>query len=249
MDATHRDRSYLSPLSVFDHFEANLGGHGSIAEADLDRYERLLETVREEYRERAIEDVRHALAYDVDELRRQGEKYMDHVMAYIDDATVDDELTGRDRDRTRRDVPRARSKSSSTCPPIARTTSDRRCRTGSPGARSRGARLRPAGERPTPARARTQAVGGQEAQHQLLGAGLRDRPRRRGAERVGRRRLGRPRLLRGRRRGGAGVRGRGRRPLRRSKTAGTEMTERDTPDGDAFVRDADETLRGRTTRR
>jgi len=96
MDATHRDRSYLSPLSVFDHFEANLGGHGSIAEADLDRYERLLETVREEYRERAIEDVRHALAYDVDELRRQGEKYMDHVMAYIDDATVDDELTGRE---------------------------------------------------------------------------------------------------------------------------------------------------------
>jgi len=95
MDATHRDRSYLS-LSVFDHFEANLGGHGSIAADDLDRYERLLDTVREEYRERAIEDVRHALAYDVDELRRQGEKYMDHVMAYIDDATVDDELTGRE---------------------------------------------------------------------------------------------------------------------------------------------------------
>ena len=96
MDATHRDRGYLSPLSVFDHFEANLSGHGSIAESDLDRYERLLETVREEYRERAIEDVRHALAYDVDELRRQGEKYMDHVMAYIDDDTVDDELTGRE---------------------------------------------------------------------------------------------------------------------------------------------------------
>ena len=96
MDATHRDRTHLSPLSVFDHFEANLAGHGSIAAEDLGRYERLLDIVREEYRERAIEDVRHALAYDVDELRRQGEKYMDHVMAYIDDATVDDELTGRE---------------------------------------------------------------------------------------------------------------------------------------------------------
>ncbi len=96
MDATHRGRSHLSPLSVFDHFEANLGGHGSIAADDLQRYERLLDAVREEYRERAIEDVRHALAYDVDELRRQGEKYMDHVMAYIDDATVDDALTGRE---------------------------------------------------------------------------------------------------------------------------------------------------------
>ena len=96
MDATHRDRSYLSPLSVFDHFEANLDSHGSIAADDLDHYQRLLEVVREEYRDRAIDDVRHALAYDVDELRRQGEKYMDHVMAYIDDATVDDELTGRE---------------------------------------------------------------------------------------------------------------------------------------------------------
>jgi len=98
MDSTHRGRSYLSPLSVFSHFEANLENHGSIPEDNLDRYQRYLELVREEYKERAIEDVRHALAYDIDEIRRQGEKYMDHVMAYIDDATVEDELTGREQD-------------------------------------------------------------------------------------------------------------------------------------------------------
>jgi len=98
MDATHRGRDYLSPLSVFAHFEANLESHGSIPADRLDEYERMLETVREEYRERAIEDVRHALAYDVDEIRRQGEKYMDHVMAYIDDDTVEDELTGREQE-------------------------------------------------------------------------------------------------------------------------------------------------------
>ena len=96
MDATHRERGYLSPLSTFRHFEANLESHGSIDADNLKRYERLLELVREEYKERAIEDVRHALAYDVEELRRQGEKYVDHVMAYIDDATVEDELTGRE---------------------------------------------------------------------------------------------------------------------------------------------------------
>ncbi|MFD1686670.1 PrkA family serine protein kinase [Halobellus litoreus] len=98
MDSTHRDRSYLSPLSVFSHFEANLENHGSIPEDNLDRYHRYLELVREEYKDRAIEDVRHALAYDIDEIRRQGEKYMDHVMAYIDDNTVEDELTGREQD-------------------------------------------------------------------------------------------------------------------------------------------------------
>ncbi len=98
MDSTHRGRSYLSSLSVFSHFEANLENHGSIPEDNLDRYHRYLELVREEYKNRAIEDVRHALAYDVDEIRRQGEKYMDHVMAYIDDATVEDELTGREQE-------------------------------------------------------------------------------------------------------------------------------------------------------
>ena len=98
MDSTHRGRSYLGPLSVFRHFEANLETHGSIAAENLDTYKRYLELVREEYKARAIEDVRHALAYDVDEIRRQGEKYMDHVMAYIDDATVEDELTGREQE-------------------------------------------------------------------------------------------------------------------------------------------------------
>ena len=98
MDATHRDRDYLSPLSVFTHFERNLENHGSIPEENVERYLRYLELVREEYKERAIDDVRHALAYDLDEIRRQGEKYMDHVMAYIDDATVEDALTGREQE-------------------------------------------------------------------------------------------------------------------------------------------------------
>ena len=98
MDSTHRGRDYLSPLSVFTHFERNLENHGSIPEENVERYLRYLELVREEYKERAIDDVRHALAYDLDEIQRQGEKYMDHVMAYIDDSTVEDELTGREQE-------------------------------------------------------------------------------------------------------------------------------------------------------
>ena len=98
MNSTHRGRDYLSPLTLFNHFEENLENHGSIPEENLERYYRYLELVREEYKERAIEDVRHALAYDLDEIQRQGEKYMDHVMAYIDDATIEDELTGREQE-------------------------------------------------------------------------------------------------------------------------------------------------------
>jgi serine protein kinase len=94
MDSKHRSRGFLSPLTVFNFFEENLEHHGSIPEENFETYYRYLELVREEYKERAIEDVRHALAYDVDEIQRQGEKYMDHVMAYIDDDRVEDDLTG-----------------------------------------------------------------------------------------------------------------------------------------------------------
>ena len=98
MDSMHRSRSFLSPLTTFNHLEGNLENHGSISAEMFETYYRYLELVREEYKERAIEDVRHALAYDVDEIQRQGEKYMDHVMAYIDDDTVEDDITGREQE-------------------------------------------------------------------------------------------------------------------------------------------------------
>ncbi|ACV48344.1 MULTISPECIES: PrkA family serine protein kinase [Halomicrobium] len=98
MDSMHRSRQFLSPLTTFNHLEGNLENHGSIPEEEFSTYYRYLELVREEYKQRAIEDVRHALAYDVDEIQRQGEKYMDHVMAYIDDDTVEDDLTGREQE-------------------------------------------------------------------------------------------------------------------------------------------------------
>ena len=98
MESMHRSRSFLSPLTTFNHLEDNLENHGSISAEMFETYYRYLELVREEYKQRAIEDVRHALAYDIDEIQRQGEKYMDHVMAYIDDDTVEDELTGREQE-------------------------------------------------------------------------------------------------------------------------------------------------------
>jgi len=98
VNSLHRDREFLSPLTLFDHLEENLDAHGSILTENLDRYHQMLELVREEYTDRAIEDVRHALAYDRDEIRRKGEKYMDEVMAYIDDDTIEDELTGSERE-------------------------------------------------------------------------------------------------------------------------------------------------------
>lgn len=88
----------LFPLTVFDYLEENLGNRGSVDEEKLDDYMEYLEIVRQEYESRAVDDVREALAYDPEEIQSQGEKYLDHVMAYIDDTTVKDELTGQERE-------------------------------------------------------------------------------------------------------------------------------------------------------
>lgn len=95
MDA---ESANLFPLTVFDYLEDNLGNRGSVDSEKLDDYMEYLEIVRDEYESRAIDDVREALAYDPQEIQQQGEKYLDHVMAYIDDDTVEDDLTGQPRE-------------------------------------------------------------------------------------------------------------------------------------------------------
>jgi serine protein kinase len=90
----HDENYSLSPLVVISHLEENLEDHGSIPEDNFADYYTYLEDVREEFKDRAIEDVRYALAYNTDEIQQQGEKYMDNVMAYIDDDQVEDDITG-----------------------------------------------------------------------------------------------------------------------------------------------------------
>ena len=93
-----QEETNLFPLTVLDYLEDNLGNRGSVRQDKLETYMNYLELVRNEYEKRAVEDVREALAYDPEEIKNQGEKYLDHVMAYIDDDTVDDELTGQPKD-------------------------------------------------------------------------------------------------------------------------------------------------------
>lgn len=92
------EETNLFPLTVLDYLEDNLENRGSVRQDKLDTYMNYLELIRNEYEKRAVEDVREALAYDPEEIKTQGEKYLDHVMAYIDDDTVDDELTGQPKD-------------------------------------------------------------------------------------------------------------------------------------------------------
>jgi len=90
----HDENNSLSPLVVIRHLEENLEHHGSIPQDKYTDYHAYIEEVREEYKDRAIEDVRYALAYNTGEIQREGEKYMDNVMAYIDDEKIEDDITG-----------------------------------------------------------------------------------------------------------------------------------------------------------
>lgn len=98
LSSMEADSANLFPLTVFDYLEENLESRGSVDTEKLDEYMEYLNIVREEYESRAIDDVREALAYDPEEIQSQGEKYLDHVMAYIDDDTVEDEVTGQPRE-------------------------------------------------------------------------------------------------------------------------------------------------------
>lgn len=98
LSSMEAESANLFPLTVFSYLEDNLGSRGSVDAEKLNDYMEYLEIVREEYESRAVDDVREALAYDPEEIQEQGEKYLDHVMAYIDDDTVEDELTGQPKE-------------------------------------------------------------------------------------------------------------------------------------------------------
>ncbi len=87
--------SSVNALTVLKEIENNMRDHGSIREEELEKYDLYLEGVEEEYKkERLIPDVRHALAFDKEELEKVGGKYLDHALAYNRDETVEDEVTG-----------------------------------------------------------------------------------------------------------------------------------------------------------
>lgn len=89
---THEGRDNISSMKLLGNLAENLDSNGSIPRERHDEFRTMIERVEEEYKERAQDDLRQALAYDKDELQQQGEKYFDHVMGYVDNDTVENEF-------------------------------------------------------------------------------------------------------------------------------------------------------------
>ncbi len=98
MSNNRKGKDFVWPLNVFKHIEQEMPKKGTIKDQDIDNYLDNLEAVKEEYTQRAQNDVRRAIAYDEEEIREMGNKYLDEVAAYIDDTTLKDEFTEQNRE-------------------------------------------------------------------------------------------------------------------------------------------------------
>ncbi|MCS6936663.1 MAG: serine protein kinase [Candidatus Bipolaricaulota bacterium] len=84
----------INPYRVLAMLEDNLAHHSAIDENRLDEYKEYIELVKEELSAICQEEVRRVISHNPDELREVGQKYLDHVMAYLNDEKVEDRYTG-----------------------------------------------------------------------------------------------------------------------------------------------------------
>ncbi len=97
MSNNRRGKEFVTPLNVFKTIQQEMPNKGTINDEDLPDYIQNLDLVKQEYTHRAENDVRRAIAYDEDEIKDLGGKYLDEVTAYIDDTTLKDEFTEKER--------------------------------------------------------------------------------------------------------------------------------------------------------
>ncbi len=88
----------INPYRVLAMLEDNLRHHSAIDESRLEEYKELIEIVRDELSEISQEEVRRAISHDPEELTEVGQKYFDHVLAYLNDEKVEDKYTGEEKE-------------------------------------------------------------------------------------------------------------------------------------------------------
>jgi serine protein kinase len=84
----------INPYRVLAMLEDNLPYHPGIDENRIEEYGEYIELVKEELSAICQEEVRRVISHNPDELRQVGQKYLDHVMAYLNDEKVEDPYTG-----------------------------------------------------------------------------------------------------------------------------------------------------------
>lgn len=88
----------VNPYRVLTMLEDNLKDHAGIAESAIDEYKEYIEVVRDELSRISQEEVRRVISHDPEELREVGQKFLDHVMAYLNDEKVEDRYTGEEKE-------------------------------------------------------------------------------------------------------------------------------------------------------
>lgn len=84
----------INPYRVLAMLEDNLKDHSAIDENRIHEYKELMEMVRAELSEVSQEEVRRVISHDPKEVQEVGQKFLDHVLAYLNDERVEDKYTG-----------------------------------------------------------------------------------------------------------------------------------------------------------
>jgi len=92
------DEGCINPYRVLATLEDNLPHHSAIEEDRVDQYREYLELTRDRLSEISQEEVRRAISHDPDELREVGQKYLDHLMAYLQGEMVEDKYTRQEKE-------------------------------------------------------------------------------------------------------------------------------------------------------
>ena len=88
------DEGCINPYRVLAMIEDNLKDHSAIDEKSIEEYKEYMEMVRDALSEISQEEVRRVISHDPEEVREVGKKYLDHVLAYLNDERVEDKYTG-----------------------------------------------------------------------------------------------------------------------------------------------------------
>ena len=88
----------INPYKVLVSLEDNLANHSAINSDKIEEYKEYIELTRDRLAEISQDEVRRVISRDPEELKEVGNKYLDHLMAYLQGEKIEDPYTGKEKE-------------------------------------------------------------------------------------------------------------------------------------------------------
>ena len=88
----------INPYKVLSSLEDNLEHHSAVEEDKIEQYREYIELTRDRLAEISQDEVRRVISRDPEEITEVGNKYLDHLMAYLQGEKITDPYTGKEKE-------------------------------------------------------------------------------------------------------------------------------------------------------